>query len=114
MHDDEVLAAGFANETWIATVATDVLADLLPHRVEHLGAAGKVDAGELRRIEQLIADLASIAGNEVDDPRRQAGSLEDLECVIPAEHGARGGLPDHRVSHQRGCGREVPSNRREI
>ena len=52
--DDEVLAAGLADEARIRAVAADVLADLLPHAVEHRGAAGEVHAGELRRVEQRV------------------------------------------------------------
>ena len=52
VHDDEVLAAGFADQPRIAAVRADVLADLLPHAVEHRRAAGEVDAGELGRVEQ--------------------------------------------------------------
>ena len=55
MRDDEVLAAGLADQARIAAVLVDVLADLLPHAVEDGGAAGEVHAGELRRVEQDAA-----------------------------------------------------------
>ena len=61
VRDDEVLAAGFADQARIGAVAADVLADLLPHAVEDGGAAGEVDAGELRRVEQRVGDLDGIA-----------------------------------------------------
>ena len=48
MRDDEVLAAGFADDTRIGPIAADVLADLSPHAVEDRGAAREMDAREIR------------------------------------------------------------------
>ena len=46
VRDDEVLAAGLADDPGIARVAREVLADRLPETLEHRGGAGEVDAGE--------------------------------------------------------------------
>src|ERR1041384_5852764 len=43
--EDEVLAAGLADQARVALVAIDVLGDALPHHAEHVGRAGEVDAG---------------------------------------------------------------------
>ena len=59
MRDDEVLAAGFADQPRIAPVAADVLARRCVHiDVEDGGAAGEVNAGQVGRIEQDVRDLA--------------------------------------------------------
>ena len=114
MDDDEVLAAGFADQARIRAVARDVLADLAPHPLEDFGAAGEVHAAELRRIQEQVADLAGVAGDEVDHAGRHAGRLEQLERVVAAQHRGGGRLPDDRVAHQRGCGREVAADRGEV
>src|SRR4030095_1125559 len=48
---DEVLAAGFADESRITAVLAEVLPDLLPHAVEDAGAAGEMNAGKIRVVE---------------------------------------------------------------
>src|SRR5690606_16415224 len=65
VRDDEVLAAGLADQTRIRLVAADVLADRLPHRLEHTGTAGEVDAREVGTGEQDVGDLARVARHEV-------------------------------------------------
>src|SRR4030095_187005 len=102
MNNDEVLATSLADQTRIATIAADVFADLLPHPVEDFRAAGEVDASQLRRVEELGADVARVARDEVDDARRAACRLQHLEGVIAAQNRARCGLPDDGVPHQRG------------
>jgi hypothetical protein len=47
VRDDEILPAGLADDPRIVAVAADVLADRLPHRVEHARAAGEVDARQV-------------------------------------------------------------------
>ena len=73
--DDEVLAAGLADDPRVVAVAADVLADRLPHAVEHGGRAGEVDAGEVAARERRVADLGPGAVDEVDDAVREAGLL---------------------------------------
>jgi hypothetical protein len=79
MGEDEVLAAGLADQARIALVAIDVLGDALPHHAEHVGRAGEVDAGEHRVIEDDVGAAVRQARDEVDDARRHAGFLEQLE-----------------------------------
>ena len=47
VRDDEVLAAGLADDARVAAIAGDVLADRLPHALEDRRRAGEVDAGEV-------------------------------------------------------------------
>src|SRR5215212_8117404 len=42
---------GFADEARITAVLPEVLSNLLPHAVEHAGAAGEVNAAEVGMIE---------------------------------------------------------------
>ena len=56
VRDDEVLAAGLADEPRVVAVARDVLADRLPHPLEDGGRAGEVDAREVLARERGIAD----------------------------------------------------------
>ena len=114
VYDDEVLAAGFADKARIAAIAADVLSDALPHAVEHRRAAGEVDAGELGRVEQLLRDLHGVAWQEVDDAGGHAGRLEEAHRVIAAQHRRRCRLPDHRIPHDRGRGRQIAANRGEV
>src|SRR5207253_7093476 len=55
--DDEVLAAGLADDARVVAVPTDVLPDRLPDALEDGRRAGEVDAGELRAGERGLADL---------------------------------------------------------
>ena len=97
-----------------AAVRSDVGADVLPHRLEHGGAAGEVDAGQLRRVEGDLGDHHRVAGHEVDHARRQPGGLEQPQGVVGAQHRARRRLPDDRVAHQRRRGGEVAADGGEV
>src|SRR5205807_8144353 len=71
VRDDEVLAAGLADEARIRAVVADVLAHSAPHALEHLGRAGEVDARELLVPEDALGELSSTAAHHVDDAGRQ-------------------------------------------
>jgi hypothetical protein len=114
MHDDEVLAAGFADQPRIAAILAEVLADLLPHAVEHAGAAGEMNAGEIGMIEDHVRDRDGIAGHEVDDAGGQARRFEQTHHVVRAQHRGARGLPQHCVAHERGRAGEVAADRREV
>ncbi len=114
MRDDEVLAAGLADDARVVAVARDVLADRLPHPVEDGGRAGEVDAGEVSARERRIADGGAGAVDEVDHARRQARLLEELHQEVRGVRRGRGRLPDDGVAHQRRRGREVAADRREV
>src|SRR5512133_1019955 len=114
MGDDEVLATGLADDAWVIAVAVDVLADGLPDRVEDLGRAGEVDAGEVFARQGRVADLGAAAVDEVDHAGRNAGLLEQLHCPVRRVGGGRGRLPEHDVAHQGRAGREVRADGREV
>ena len=114
VRDDEVLAACLADDARIAPVVGDVRADRLPHGLEDRGRAGEVHAGEVRARERRVADVLAGAVDEVDDPVRQAGLLEDPHRVVRGEHRRRGGLPEHGIAHQRGRAGEVAADRGEV
>ena len=89
-------------------------ADRLPHALEDLGAAGEVNAREIRRGQQRVGDHAGAARQEVDDARRHARRLEHAHHVVRAQHRARRRLPDRHAAHQHGRRREVAADRREV
>src|SRR5205807_2923346 len=55
--EDEILAAGLADDPRIGTVAPDIPSDRLPHALEGRGRYGELDAGQRGRSEHGIADL---------------------------------------------------------
>ena len=54
--DDEVLAARLAHDARVVAVRVDVRADLAPQMLEHGGRAGEVQPGEVRVLEDDVAD----------------------------------------------------------
>ena len=114
VRDDEVLAAGLADDAGVVAVAGDVLADRLPHPLEDRRRAGEVDAREVLARERGVADGGAGAVDEVDHAGRQAGFLEQLHEEVRADGRGRGRLPDDGVAHQRGRGREVAGDRGEV
>ncbi len=114
MGDDEVLAPGLPDDARVRAVAAHVLADGPPHRVEDLGGAGEVDAGQVPVGEQGVGHGHRVAGHEVDDPGREARRLEQPQGVVGARDRGGGRLPDHGVAHERGGGREVRPDGGEV
>src|SRR5581483_5241609 len=114
VRDDEVLAARLADDSRVVAVALEILRDRSPHAVEDGGRPGEVDAGEVARREHRVADLRPGAVDQVDDAGRHPGLLEELHQEVGGERGRRRRLPDDRVAHQRGGGREVARDRREV
>src|SRR4030095_2988053 len=55
-----------------------------------------------------------VAGEEVDDARRQPRLLQDLHRVVAGQDRAGGGLPHDRVAHERGRSRQVRADGREV
>src|SRR5690606_23575693 len=74
--DDEVLAAGLADQARVGAVLLDVLADRLPQVLEGPGRAGEVDARQVTVLEGDLGDRDAVAGEEVDDALGQAGLLQ--------------------------------------
>src|SRR5207245_2465188 len=56
----EVLAPRLTNEPRVCAVAIDVLANLPPHALEHLGRAREVDAGEVTMTQDLVGNLGCV------------------------------------------------------
>ena len=114
MGDDEVLAAGLADDPRIVAVAAHVLGDRLPHAVEDAGRAREVDPGEVRARERRVADLGAGAVEEVDHAVGKPGFLEEPHQVVRAQHRGRRRLPEDDVPHQRRGARQVAGDRREV
>ncbi len=112
--EDEVLAAGLADDARVVLVAVDVVADRLPHALEHLGGAGEVDAGQVGAGQHRVADRASRAGDHVDHAGRQPGLFQKLHDVVRGEQRRRGRFPQADVAHQRRGGRQVAGDAREV
>ena len=79
-----------------------------PQVLEGRRRAGEVDAGQVGVGERHLGDVEAVAGQHVDDARRQAGLLEQLHVsgaascwvgdgfqmtVLPIRAGAVGRLP---------------------
>ena len=114
MGDDEVLAAGLANEPGVAAIARDVLPDRAPQVLERPGGAGEVDPGQVRAGQCDLGDRPAAAGHHVDHPGRQPGRLEQAHQVVSGQLLGGGRLPDHDIAEQGGCGRQVAGDRREV
>ena len=112
--EDEVLAAGFADNLRVGLVVGDIVADGLPEAVERAGGAGEVDTCEVGAGEGHLADERAAAGEEVDDAVGQAGLLVYLHQQIVGEHGGGGGLPDAGVAHEGGRHAEVGGDGGEV
>src|SRR6185437_2793749 len=102
MRDDEVLAAGLADDPGIGPISGNAVADLLPDTVEHTGAAREMDAREVAVADELRGNRRGIARHEIDDARGKARCLEDLHDVVRRQHGGARGLPYDGVAHERG------------
>ena len=68
--DDEVLAAGLADEPRIGAVAVQVARDRLPQVPERRRRAGEVHPGQVGRGEGDLGDRGPVAGDHVDHPGR--------------------------------------------
>jgi hypothetical protein len=112
--DDEILAAGLADDPRVVAVLRDVVADRLPDRLEDGRRAGEVDAGQVGAREGGIADLRARAVDEVDHSGREAGLLEQPHQEVRRVSRGRGRLPEDGVAHQRGAAGQVGGDRREV
>ena len=112
--DDEVLAAGLADDPRVGAVRRDVLADGAPQVLEGRRGAGEVDAGEVGVGQRDLRHVEAVAGEHVDDARRHPRLLEQLHRQRRGELLGRRRLPDHRVAHQRRRGRQVAGDRGEV
>src|SRR5437773_5264836 len=112
--DDEVLASGLAYQSRVRSLLVDVLADGLPHVLEHVGGAGEVDARELGMVQHAIRDLRRAAAHHVDHARRQAGLREQLHQEVRREQRLRRRLEHHCVAHEHRRGGQVGADRSEV
>ncbi len=112
--DDEVLAAGLADDARVRSVAVQVARDALPEGLEGPGRASEVDARQVLAGEARLALRRPVAGDELDDTVGQTGFTEQLEHVPGADHRGHRGLPEHHVAHERRGGRQVAGDGREV
>ena len=64
--------------------------------------------------EEHARNRRGVARDEIDHARRQTGFLQQLHQVVRREHRACRRLPHDGVAHERGRGRQVGGNRREV
>ncbi len=100
MDQDEVLAAGLADQPWIGPVGREILGHGLPQAVEDRRGAGKVESCKIGPGQDAGTDVAGRSGNEVDDALGQPRLTVQLVEVPVGEHRCRCRLPDHGVAHQ--------------
>ncbi len=112
--EDEVLAAGLADDPRVAAVVGDVGADRAPQVLEGGGGAGEVDAGQVGLGEGHLGDVQAVTGDEVDDARRETGRLQQPHGEVRGEALGGRGLPHDRVAHQGGGGGEVAGDGGEV
>jgi hypothetical protein len=86
VHKVEILAARLADNLWVGAVAIEAARNLAPDRVEGARAAGEVQPGKVAVPKGDRAEHDAVAGQKVDDARRQAGLLEDLRAACQMSH----------------------------
>lgn len=103
----EILAAGFANNAWVAFVSSlcNACGNLTVETAEDGGAAGVVQTGELAVGQDSVGDFHSVTRDELNYVGGKTSFHEDLvHKVIGGDCRGRG-LPNHDVAHQsRSCG----------
>lgn len=114
MNEMEVLTTGLTDDTGVATVGVDALANLPPELTEDVGGAGEVKGGKVTVGEDLTGNLLGITGNELDDAGGKTGFLEDLVDEVVGVGGGGRGLPDDDVTHEGGGGSEVTADGGEV
>ena len=114
VRDDEVLAAGLADQPRVAAVAVQLLRHGAPQALERPGGAREVHAAEVGVGQRHLADGGTVAGHHVDHAGRQAGRLEHPHQVVRRELLGRRRLPHDGVAHQRRRRREVAGDGREV
>jgi len=87
VEEDEVLAAGLADDAGVVPVDVELVAHLAPEGLEDGRGAREMQAGEFGPGEHRLADGAAGAGQEVDDPGGEARLLVDLHDEIVGEDG---------------------------
>ena len=114
VRQDEVLAAGLADQPRVGRVVRQVLPDLLPEVLERRRRAGEVDAGQVAVGQGDLGDVEPVTGDQVDDARGHPGRLQQLHGQLRGDLLRRRRLPHHRVAHQRRSGRQVAGDRGEV
>ncbi len=114
MSDDEVLAAGLADDARIGPVRRDVLAHGPPQVLEGRGRAGEVDAAKVGVCQRDVGHGQPVAGQHVDHPWRHARLLEQPHGEVCGELLGDRRLPQHGVAHQCRCGGKVGGDCGEV
>lgn len=112
----EVLAAGLADDAGELAVGllADALADAGVDGAEDVGRADEVEAGEVLVREHDVGDLVGVAGDELDDVRRQARLEQDLVDDGAGVDVVLGRLPQDDVAHQRRARDQAATQRGEV
>ena len=115
VREHEVLAAGLADEPRVGPIAVDVLADrAATGGWNDAGRPGEVDAGQVGIGERDLGDRDAVTGDQVDDPGRQAGRLEQPHRLVRGKLLRRRRLPDDGVTHERRRRRQVAGDGGEV
>lgn len=114
MRQDEVLAAGLADDARKGAVAVDLLSDRPQHAAKDLRRSREVHTGEIRIGEQLRGDRSAVAIDEVDHTVGQPGLAQQRHGEVRRILGVGRWLPDHGIAHQGRRRRQVSGDRREI
>ena len=112
----EVLAAGLADDTGVASVGAfgDAFANLAVQRAENGGATGVVEAGKLGVGEDGRGDGLGVARDELNDVAGKPGFKQDVVKDVVGGDGGGRGFPDYDVAHKgRGAG-EIATNGGEV
>ncbi len=114
MEEDEVLAAGLADDPGKRAIAVDAGAHTRPERLKRTGRPGEVDARQVFTGEGDVPLGLPVAWDELDDAVGQTRLAEQLHAVPGADHRRHGGLPQDHVAHQRGRRGEVHRDGQEV
>src|SRR5213595_1174352 len=114
MGKNEVLADGLADETRVVGITGEIRRHLLPEGLKYFGRTREVNAAEVTIADEPFADERRRSGDEVHDPGRETGLLQDAKDDVVRVDGGRRGLPHHRAAHDRRGSGQIASDGREI
>ena len=100
-HDDRVLAAELEVDV------LEVICGIPHHRDAGLARAGERNHRDVWMPDEPVADRAAPAVDDVDDPLRNAGFVEQLDEALPERRCVGRRLEDDRVSGDE-CGCDLP------
>ena len=116
MHEVEILASCFAHDARVRFIGSlrNVGPNLAVQALENGGTARVMQARELRVRQRYVCDGFGVAWYELNDVWWEPGLEEDLVDEVVGCDGARGGFPDHDVTHESWGTRQITADGGEV